>query len=202
MRASVVVVSFNSLRYLPACLNSIQAELGAEDELIVVDNGSSDGSAEFVELGYPAVRMIRSANTGYAGGNNLGAAAAQGDFLVFLNPDTILWQGALAALLAPLAEPGNIALTTACLVYMGRPDVVNACGNTMHYTGLTYCRGAGRQRALYQASTEVDAASGAAFAVRRTVFEGLGGFDEHFFMYVEDSDLSWHARRAGYRCLS
>src|SRR5919199_3612201 len=114
MRASVVIVSFNSLRYLPACLSSIQAELGAADELIVVDNGSSDGSAEFVELRYPAARLIRASNTGYAGGNNLGAAAARGDFLVFLNPDTILWPGALPALLAPLAEPGPTPLAAAC----------------------------------------------------------------------------------------
>jgi GT2 family glycosyltransferase len=201
MRASVIVVSYNSLRYLPACLSSICSELEAYDELIVVDNGSSDGSAEFVATRYPRARLIRARNTGYAGGNNMGAAAAGGEMLVFLNPDIILRPGALPALLAPLSEPGNIALTTACLVHMGRPEVINTCGNTMHYTGLTYCRGAGQPRAHYQSSTEVDAVSGAAFAIRRTVFERLGGFDERFFMYVEDSDLSWRARLAGYRCL-
>jgi hypothetical protein len=185
---------------LPACLGSILADLGPDDELIVVDNGSTDGSVDLVENGYPEVRLIRATNTGYAGGNNRGAAAARGDYLIFLNPDTVTAPGTLGPLIAPLAEPGDVALTTACIVLMDRPETVNTCGNTMHFTGLTYCRGAGRPAAHYHKPVEVDAVSGAAFAIRRTVFEQLGGFDEQFFMYVEDSDLSLRARLAGYRC--
>jgi GT2 family glycosyltransferase len=148
------------------------------------------------------VRLLRGANTGYAGGNNRGAATAKGDFLVFLNPDTALQPGALAALLAPLEDSrAKIGLTTAQIVHMSRPEEINTCGNTMHYTGLTYCRGAGRPRSEYAASVEVDAVSGAAFAMRRALFVELDGFDEQFFMYVEDTDLSWRARLAGYRCL-
>lgn len=198
--ASVIVVSYNSRAYLPACLESIEAQLGACDELIVVDNGSSDGGAALVRERYPWVRLIESANTGYAGGNNVGAAAASGEALVFLNPDTALEPGALAALLAPLASDAQIGMTTACLVHMGSPEIVNTCGNTVHYTGLTYCRGAGRPRAELAASGEVDAVSGAAFAMRRALFERLGGFDERFFMYCEDTDLSLRARLLGYRC--
>jgi GT2 family glycosyltransferase len=214
MRASVIVVSYNSCADLEPCIASILKELGPQDEVIVVDNDSTDGSADLVAERYPMVRLIRGANTGYAGGNNRGAAIATGEFLVFLNPDTALQPGALAALLAPLsAQPhacsehaseirrAEIGLTTACVVHMGRPDVINACGNTMHYTGLTYCRGAGRPRSEYVVSAEVDAVSGAAFAMRRTLFAELGGFDEQFFMYVEDTDLSWRAGLAGYRCL-
>lgn len=199
MRASVIVVTYNSCRYLPACLGSISDQLGPEDELIVVDNGSSDGSAALVATRFPGACLLCGPNTGYAGGNNRGAAAAGGDYLVFLNPDTVLRPGAIAALLAPLAADPGVGLTTACLLLADHPELVNTCGNTMHYTGLTYCRGAGRPRAAYSAPAEVDAVSGAAFAVRRELFLGLGGFDERFFMYLEDSDLSWRARLAGYR---
>src|SRR5262249_29226959 len=137
----------------------------------------------------------------YAGGNNCGAAHARGEFLVFLNPDTTLAPGALSALLAPLRLETKAALTTACVGHMSPAEVVNTCGNTMHYTRLTFCRGAGRPRADFTTPAEVDSVSGAAFAIRRAVFEELGGFDENFFMYVEDTDLSWRARLASYRCL-
>jgi GT2 family glycosyltransferase len=226
MRASLIVVSYNSRADLEPCIESILRQLGSQDELIVVDNGSTDGSADLVAERFPQVRLIRGANTGYAGGNNRGAAVASGEFLVFLNPDTMLQPGALAALLSPLsahpqspavwpsttsdmpsdaqtleARHAEIGLTTARIVHMDQPELINTCGNTMHYTGLTYCRGAGRPRSEYTASVEVDAVSGAAFAMRRALFLELGGFDEQFFMYVEDSDLSWRARLAGYRCL-
>jgi GT2 family glycosyltransferase len=200
MRASAIVVTYNSRAYLAACLASIERELGPQDELIVVDNGSTDGSADLVAACCPLARLIRGANIGYAGGNNQGALSARGEFLVFLNPDTTLAPGALAALLAPLEQPSDVALTAACVVHMHRPTIVNTCGNTTHYTGLAYCRGAGQPRARYAAPADVDAVSGAAFAIRRSVFEELGGFDEQFFMYVEDTDLSWRARLAGYRC--
>jgi GT2 family glycosyltransferase len=200
MRASVIVVSYNSRQDLPACLDSIQAQLTAEDELIVVDNGSTDGSAELVRERYPAIRLLCGANDGYAGGNNRGARAAQGEYLVLLNPDTTLLPGALNALIAPLETQADVGLTTACVVFMDRTEIVNACGNTVQFTGLTYCRGAGQLRSGFTAPAEVDAVSGAAFAIRRELFAALGGFDEQFFMYVEDTDLSWRARLAGFRC--
>ncbi len=201
MRASIIIVTYNSRDYLKPCLDSVLAELAAADEVIVVDNASTDGSAEFVAEQYPEVRLIRNENTGYAGGNNRGAEIASGDYLVFLNPDTIVMPGALSALVASLTTSQEYALSTACIVFMDRPEVINTCGNTIHYTGLTYCRGAGRPVGDYAMPAEVDAVSGAAFAIRREVFEQLGGFDERFFMYVEDTDLSLRARLAGYRCL-
>jgi GT2 family glycosyltransferase len=201
MRTSVIIVTYNSRCYLSACLQSLLDELDAEDEIIVVDNGSSDGSADFICTHYPQVKLILNPNKGYAGGNNCGAAAANGEYLFFLNPDTCLEKGALSHLLAPLMNDTTVALTTPCIVLMRQPDLINTCGNTMHYTGLTYCRGAGQPRGNYSISTEVDAVSGSAFIIRREMFQTLGGFDECFFMYVEDTDLSWRARLTGGRCL-
>ncbi len=201
MRASVIVVSYNSRRDLKACIDSILSELTPQDELIIVDNGSTDGSAELVRDHYPHVRLICGPNDGYAGGNNRGAQAAQGEYLIMLNPDTVVLPGTLAALLAPLQATADIGLSTACIVHMHQPMRINTCGNTVQFTGLTYCRGAGQPRGNYATPGEVDAVSGAAFAIRRSLFETLGGFDEQFFMYVEDTDLSWRARLAGYRCV-
>lgn len=200
MRASILVVTYNSRAYLAQCIDSLMRDIDPRDELIMVDNGSTDGTAELVRTRYPQVRLIMNANSGYAGGNNRGAARARGEYLVLLNPDTVVQPGTLSALIAPLAGKSDVGLTTACIVHMNRPNIVNTCGNTVHYTGLTYCRGAGRSRQHYATSCEVDAVSGAACAIRRKVFEELGGFDEQFFMYVEDTDLSIRARLAGYRC--
>jgi len=198
MRASVIVVSYNSRPYLDACLASAAAQLGPDDELIVVDNSSSDGSAELVRDGHPRARLVVGPNDGYAGGNNRGAAAATGDALVFLNPDTMLEPGAIAALLAPLARPG-VGLAAARVVHMARPDLVNAAGNTLHLAGMAFCRGAGAPRERWADPGEVDAVSGAAFAIRRALFAELGGFDDRLFMYLEDTELSLRARLAGWR---
>lgn len=199
-RASIIIVAYNSARYLRACLDSVQADMGPDDELIVVDNGSGDGGADLVAAEYPRARLLREANIGYAGGNNRGAAIARGRLLVFLNPDTVAEPGTIDALLEPLEREPQVGLSTARVVHMDRPEVINTCGNTMHYTGLTYCRGAGQPREVFAQAGEVDAISGAACAISSELFDRLGGFDERFFMYVEDTDLSWRARLAGYRC--
>ncbi len=200
MRASIIIVSYNSAADLHACLDSAMRNVQDDDEIIVVDNASEDGSAALVRSEYPQVQLIENSNSGYAGGNNLGASAASGEYLVFLNPDTVMMPQALDALLAPLCVDPTVGLATACLVHRANPQLINTCGNTMHYTGLTYCRGANQPLERYQQDCEVDSVSGAAFAIRSSLFAQLGGFDEGFFMYVEDSDLSLRARLAGYSC--
>lgn len=199
IRASIIVVVYNSQPYLAASLGSICADLGPHDELIVVDNSSTDGSAALVREYFPQAQLLVGPNGGYAGGNNRGAAHACGAFLVFLNPDTRIEPGAIDGLIKPLADPA-VGLTTACLVHMSQPELVNACGNTVHISGLTYCRGADQPRSAFALACDVDAVSGAACAIRSELFAQLDGFDQRFFMYMEDTDLSLRARLAGYSC--
>ena len=194
VRASLVIVAYNSARHLPACLESLLPTLGATDEVLVVDCASTDGSADVAD-GYP-VRVVRSErNVGYGGGGNLGAARAAGRFLVFLNPDTVVEPGWLDALLEPIATgPG---LVTAKIVLYEDPDRIDASANSVHLSGITVRRGHGQPAAGLGATERVLAVSGCVFAIDRASFEHLGGFDERFFMYVEDTDLSLRAAVAG-----
>ncbi len=198
---SIIIVNYNGGALLLDCVSAALAA-NPDAELILVDNASTDGSAYAVEHHFPDVRCVYSKqNVGFGEGNNIGARHAQGKYLVFLNPDTIVEQGWLEPLIDTLEKNKTVGLATPKIVLLDQPEVVNACGNTIHCTGLTLCRGAGTVAAMHMATTEVGAVSGAAFVIRRTLFDELGGFDGCFFLYVEDTDLSWRARLAGYRIL-
>lgn len=201
-RASVIIVNYNGREYLGRCLSSLLGEDRQDYEVILVDNASTDGSAEYVEQALPEVRVIRNrANRGFGQGNNLGAQWAKGEYLAFLNPDTVVESGWLEALIAALEADPQAGLATSKILLLADPGRINTCGNEMHYTGLTLCRGMGMDHSAFTEPAEVGAVSGAAFVIRKDVFETLEGFDEAFFLYMEDTDLSWRARLAGYRCI-
>lgn len=143
--------------------------------------------------------MLRSdKNIGFGAANNRSARVARGQYLVFLNPDTVAEPGWIDTLIAPLVEsPG---LSTPKLLFMERPDRINTCGNSVHLSGITVCRGYGRLSSSFEAKERILAVSGACFAIDRASFEQLGGFDERFFMYLEDTDLSLRAAQAGLSC--
>ena len=196
---SVVIVSYQSQAHLERSLPALYAQNAPSFEVVLVDNCPGDGTAAWVRAHYPEVRVIPSpANTGYAGGNNLGFQHAQGRFVLVLNPDVWLHPGALEVLLRA-AQTHPRALITPKLL---NPDgTVNACGNQMHYTGITTCRGLGDPPQRYRGLHAVPLISGAAFITSREVLEALGGFDAAYFMYLEDTDLSLRARLLGFEVL-
>lgn len=201
-RASVVIVNYNGGADLKRCLRSLREDAGFRDEIIVVDNASTDDSCVDVQRDSPYVTVLRNpTNVGFGRGNNQGAQLAHGQYLAFLNPDTLVSPCWLQALIAALESDPGAGLATSKLLLLAERDLVNTCGNELHFTGLTLCRGMGAQEANFNRTEEVAAVSGAAFAMRRDLFESLGGFDGDFFLYLEDTDLSLRARLAGYRCL-
>lgn len=201
--ATTVVVGFNSARWLPVCLTSLtQQDYPAPHEVIFVDNESIDDSVEIVRTRFPSVRIIESRNNlGYAGGNNLGANYAHGEVLAFVNPDTKAQPNWLRELVRPLVVDPGVGLTTSKIVLMDKPEIINACGNDISLSGITTCHRAGEHAVAVTDDEDVTAVSGAACAIRKDLFRNLGGFDERFWMYLEDTDLSWRARLAGYRCV-
>jgi GT2 family glycosyltransferase len=201
-KASIIIVTYNGSAYLEQCLTSVQRDIGIDSEVILVDNASIDGSADFVQSRYPGVVLVRNrVNRGFAAACNQGSRIAVGRVLVFLNQDTRVEPGWLEALVRGLDQEETIGLTTSKILLMSQPDRIHLCGQDTHYTGLVFGRGFLSPADSMSRPEEVAAVSGASFAVRREVWEKLGGFDETFYMYYEETDLSWRARLAGHRCL-
>lgn len=209
-QASVIVLSYNSKSDLSACLPAVLAQSGVSFELIVVDNASTDGSADWVATAYPQgasasgvpVKMVRSSeNGGYAAGNNLGAQSASGPVLVFLNPDTVVQPGWLSALLDCLKSNPDVACASSKVVFAQAPERVNSAGLFMSRLGFSGSWGDGQPASAFAADQPLFAPSGCALAISAERFKDLGGFDESFFLYQEDLDLGWRAGNQGWRSM-
>ncbi len=202
---SVIVLNFNGRRWLTDCLDAVVTQQNAPPfETVFVDNASSDGSAAFVAERFPSVRVVQNArNLGFAAGNNAGARVARGGWLAFLNNDTVAAREWLAKLWQAATDPAhedNVALVTLRIESLARPGVLDSAGDGYLRAGGAFKRGHGAPASEFPQSEEVFGACGAAFMIRRNVFDALGGFDERFFMVYEDVDLSYRARLAGFRC--
>ncbi len=158
----------------------------------MVDNG---GDAEVPR----SVRLLSPGrNLGFAEGCNRGAAESTGDVLVFLNPDAVVVAGALQQLGRTLEDPA-IGIAMARLRLLDEPDRLNSGGTVVHVSGLAWAGGYGDPAESVSDLTDVAAPSGTALAVRRDVFNELGGFTPEFFMYLEDMELGWRAHLHGLR---
>src|SRR5690349_21278997 len=183
MHATAIVVAYENGAALDRCIEALRAD-GVDT--IVVNNGSP------IEL--EQVRVLQGhGNIGFGAGCNLGARHADGDVLVFLNPDTVAQPGAVAALAAVL-EDQTVGVAQARLRLLDEPELLNSSGNVLHVSGLAW-PGGYRDRADELATArEIPYASGAACALRTATFKELGGFTEELFLYQEDLELCWRAR--------
>ena len=160
--------------------------------MIVVDNGGDVDAREGVMLISPGE------NLGFAGGCNFGARRATGDALVFLNPDTVVAPRALDELVRPLEDP-TIGIVSARLRLLDQPELLNSAGNEVHVTGISWAGRYGEPAERVAELRDVAFPTGAAMAIRRDLFEELGGFTEELFMYTEDLELGWRVRLRGLR---
>lgn len=198
---SIVIVSWNGRPHLETCLAGVAAQTGVATETILVDNGSTDGTAEFVRGRFPWVTLVRlPENVGFAGGNNAGVRRARGRYVAFLNNDTAADPGWLHALRRGVDEAAGVMLTTSRIVYMHDPDVIDSAGDGLLRWGGAFKRHHGAPASAATVTEEVFGVCGAACLMPKAVFDELGGFDEDFFASHEDVDLSYRARLLGYRC--
>jgi GT2 family glycosyltransferase len=168
------------------------------DEVIVVDNGGGGPEID-AAAARNGVRIVSPGrNRGFAGGSNEGARRATGDALVFLNPDTVVAPGGLEGLVRPLADP-EIGIVSARLRLLDQPELLNSAGNEVHVTGIAWAGLFGKPASAVGELRDVAFPTGAAMAIRRELFEELGGFTEELFMYQEDLVLGWRVRLRGLR---
>ena len=176
-RFSVIVLNYNGRAWLEPCLGALTTQSGAPSfEVLLVDNGSTDGSIGFAAARFPSVRIVDNGrNLGFAGGNNAGARAAAGELLAFLNNDTIPAPDWLSRLDAATKDSSERRLVTSRIVRLDRPDIIDSAGDGYLRAGGAFKHGHGAAAAAYAASREVFGACGAAFAIERQLFERLGG---------------------------
>jgi GT2 family glycosyltransferase len=199
---SVVIPNWNGRRWLPGCLEALASQELAPAEVIFVDNGSTDGSLEYLRAEHPQVGVIaNNENTGFAHAANQGLVAATGEFVALINTDVVLAADWLARTVAQLdAHPG--AASVACkMLSLDRPELVYDAGDVLRRDGA--CEQRGRFEAddgrWEEAGDVFGACAGAALYRRAAVLEA-GGFDERYFAYLEDVDLSLRLSLAGWRC--
>ncbi|HVN77231.1 MAG TPA: glycosyltransferase [Thermoanaerobaculaceae bacterium] len=203
---TVVVVNFNGRHHLERCLPALFATAGVEFEVVVADNGSTDGSAELIARRWPEAKVLAiGRNVGFGAANNRAAAAARGEFVAFLNNDTEVEPGWLTALLEPLQADPEIGASCSTLRLLGFRDLLNGRGGGMTSAGYGYdidfMVPVERPPATGPAEPWHDVLfpTAAAALVRRREFLDIGGFDPAIFMYHEDVDLGLRIWLAGRR---
>jgi GT2 family glycosyltransferase len=204
---ALVILLYQSADYIEPCLASIARLERPPDELIIVDNASTDASIErsrkvAAELRLAAQFIPLERNLGCCGGNNVGWRAASSDVVVFLNPDTEVTPTFLSELLVPFRRFADVGIVGCKIYYPGTRRLQHA-GARIFANGRTEHFGAGEEDSgRYDEPCDCDYVTGAGFGVRRAVLETLGGFDEDFFpAYYEEVDLCTRARKSGWRVL-
>jgi hypothetical protein len=203
-RVVVVVLNWNGRADTLACLDSLRAVSREDVQILVVDNGSTDGSVPAIRVAHPGLELVETGrNLGYAGGNNVGierAVAAGADFVLVLNNDTTCAPDLVDRLLEAAARHPRAGLLCPRMLYMDEPHRVWFDGARWNPAGLTFAfPGKDRdERELGAANHETDYACGAALFVRAEVVRQVGAFDERYFLVWEESDWCYRARQAGW----
>lgn len=199
---AVIVVNWNGMLQLPACLLSLSRQNYPSFQIVVVDNGSRDESVAYIERCFPTVRVICNRdNRGFAAACNQGIAATDTEFVALLNNDTVVHPEWLKAMVGAMAEPA-VGMCACKMLAMGDNQLVDSAGVAVDRLGYAWGIGGGMldAPANYPQAGQLLGPSGGACLYRRSMLHDIGLFDEDFFAYLEDVDLAWRAQWAGWQC--
>ena len=199
-KVSAIIVNWNGKKFTVDCVESLLRQDYPAIEIIVSDNGSTDGSIETLREKYPQVKLLENgSNLGFGAAVNKGIEAGEGDYFLFLNNDLVLREDAVGKLANVMAEEPSAGAVVPKILYFEKRETINSFGIRVNYTSvccpnLIDCKDS-------EALESWETACGGIFMFRQEVYEEVGGFDSDLFLYHEDHDLSWRIRLAGWRIL-
>jgi len=200
---SVIIVNYNGMVYLDECLSSLLAQTHPAIEIIFVDNGSSDGSCEYIMKNFPSVKIItNNENLGFAKGNNIGIKVAKGQLIATLNNDTTVTSRWVEELVGAINSDANVGMCASKMLFMKNAELINSTGICISRSGACWDRGMfEHDNGQYESIDEVFGPCAGAAMYRKSMLEDIGLFDEDFYAYMEDVDLAFRGRLRGWKCL-
>lgn len=203
MKTTIVIPNYNGIAYLKNCLFSLSEDLKEHPaKVIVVDNGSTDGSVSWIKEEYPEVRLFAlKKNTGFDHAVNVGIRHADTPYVLLLNNDTCVKRGFTKALEQALDRDPSVFSVSAAMLSMQDETIMDNGGDLYCALGWAFARGKDKPTAGYRKRTEIFSACAGAAIYRKSVFDEIGLFDEGHFAYLEDVDIGWRAKIFGYRNL-
>lgn len=197
-QVTVVIPNWNGSKYLEKCLDALLEQQGVFD-VIVVDNGSTDGSVEILANKYPMVKTILlKENTGFCHACNVGIEASDTPYVILLNNDTEVLPGFVENLVMAMEKGEKIFSVSAQMLQIQNPELIDSAGDMYTIMGWGYSRGKGKHAKDYNKSVKIFSACGGAAIYRKSILEKIGLLDESHFAYLEDMDLGYRARIYGY----
>ncbi len=196
---SVVIPNYNGKHFLKPCLEALGRQSMKDFEIIIIDNGSRDGSAEFLKAEYPEVRLIEfNENTGFCKAINTGVTASKAKYVLLLNNDTIPEEGFVEELYKGISSRKNVFSCASCMLTVDDHGILDSAGDLYSALGWAFARGHNKPAELFDKPCRIFSACAGAAIYNRELFIKLGMLDEEHFAYMEDIDLGYRARINGY----
>lgn len=202
MKVSIVIPNYNGKQFIQECLDSLKQQTYTDFETIFVDNGSLDGSRSYMRENYPDIQFIPlDKNYGFSYAVNIGIKASKAEYVVLLNNDTQVEPTWLENLLGCIETDPQVFACSSKMIRYHQRHLIDDTGDDYCILGWAYKRGDGQPIEKYSETQEVFSACAGAAIYRRSIFKEIGYFDESFFAYLEDIDISYRARIYGYKNL-
>ena len=198
-KVTIVIPNYNGKRFLDDCLSSLERQTSKDFETLVIDNASQDDSVSYIREHYPWVKIaVMRHNLGFSGGVNVGIGMCTTPYVLLLNNDTRSFPKMVEELIKTIESADDIFSVSCKMIQLCHKELMDDAGDMYSLLGWAYQRGVGRPCAKYNRACRIFSACAGAAIYRREVFEEIGYFDEMHFAYLEDLDVGYRARIAGY----
>ncbi|QNM06847.1 glycosyltransferase family 2 protein [Qiania dongpingensis] len=201
-KVTIIIPNYNGKKFMEGCMAALEGQAGLDFKVLLVDNGSADGSLEYIREHYPELEVIAlDKNYGFSRAVNEGIRAAETPYVILLNNDTKVRPGYVAALVRMMDEHPEAFSASARMIQMHHPELLDDAGDQYTILGWAFQRGVAHSTKRYRKPARVFSACAGAAIYRRSVFEKIGYFDEKHFAYLEDLDVGYRARIHGWQNL-